>query len=62
MNQKLNLIDKITKALPQLQCKKCEYKECQSYAKAIVNKNESLDKCSDPINLDKLFIKDFFSV
>ncbi len=45
MNQKLNLIDKITKALPQLQCKKCEYKDCQSYAKAIVNKNESLDKC-----------------
>ena len=40
-----DLKDIILEALPQLQCKKCEYKDCESYAEAIVNKNESLNKC-----------------
>ena len=45
MSEKLNLVDKITEALPQLQCKKCEYDDCKSYATAIVEKNEHLNKC-----------------
>tara|TARA_B100001564_G_scaffold359867_1_gene383498 strand:+ start:844 stop:1461 length:618 start_codon:yes stop_codon:yes gene_type:complete len=35
----------LLKALPQLQCKKCTYKDCESYADSIINQNESLDKC-----------------
>ena len=37
--------NKLLKALPQLQCKKCTYKDCESYAESIINQNESLDKC-----------------
>jgi len=40
-----SLKNKILEALPQLQCKKCEYKDCDAYAEAIIDKNESLDKC-----------------
>ena len=39
------LIEKVLKALPQLQCKKCTYKDCLSYAKAVVEDNEDLNKC-----------------
>ena len=38
-----DLKDIILEALPQLQCKKCEYKDCEAYAEAIVNNNESLN-------------------
>ena len=39
------LINKVLTALPQLQCKKCTYKDCLSYAKAVVEDNEDLNKC-----------------
>ena len=45
MNSKLKLINKITSALPQLQCKKCGYEDCISYASAVVNQKEDLNKC-----------------
>ena len=45
MNSKLKLINKITSALPQLQCKKCGYEDCVSYASAVVNQKEDLNKC-----------------
>ena len=45
MNSKLKLINKITSALPQLQCKKCGYEDCISYASAVVNQKEALNKC-----------------
>ena len=32
-----DLKDIILEALPQLQCKKCEYKDCEAYAEAIIN-------------------------
>ena len=38
-----DLKDIILEALPQLQCKKCEYKDCEAYAEAIINNNESFD-------------------
>ena len=41
------LINKITEALPQLQCKKCEYQDCKSYASSIIEKKEKTNKC-DP--------------
>ena len=44
-NTKDNLINTIHKALPQLQCKKCTYDDCKSYAVAIVKNNEAVDKC-----------------
>ena len=40
-----DLKNRLLEALPQLQCKKCEYKDCEAYAEAIANKNESLNKC-----------------
>ena len=40
-----DLKNQLLNALPQLQCKKCQYKDCESYVDAIVEKNESLDKC-----------------
>ena len=40
-----DLKNRLLEALPQLQCKKCEYKDCEEYAVAIANKNESLNKC-----------------
>ncbi len=42
-----NLINKITEVLPQLQCKKCEYQDCKSYASSIIDENEKTNKC-DP--------------
>jgi electron transport complex protein RnfB len=39
------LTNKVLTALPQLQCKKCTYKDCLSYAKAVVEDNEDLNKC-----------------
>ena len=42
-----NLINKITEVLPQLQCKKCEYQDCKSYASSIIDKKEKTNKC-DP--------------
>ncbi len=39
------LINTIIEALPQLQCKKCEYPDCASYASSIVEKNEKTNKC-----------------
>lgn len=45
MIHKLSFIEKITEALPQLQCKKCGYDDCKSYASAVVNQNEKLNKC-----------------
>jgi electron transport complex protein RnfB len=39
------LINKVLTVLPQLQCKKRTYKDCLSYAKAVVEDNEDLNKC-----------------
>jgi len=46
MSLKRILVD----ALPQLQCRKCTYKDCESYADAIINQNEALDKCEPGSN------------
>ncbi len=39
------LVNQIIEVLPQLQCKKCEYPDCKSYAQSIINKKEKTDKC-----------------
>jgi electron transport complex protein RnfB len=44
MNDK-QLVNQIIEVLPQLQCKKCEYPDCKSYAQSIINKKEKTDKC-----------------
>ena len=44
MNDK-ELVNQIIEVLPQLQCKKCEYHDCKSYAQSIINKKEKTDKC-----------------
>ncbi len=53
MNSKLKLIDKISSALPQLQCKKCGYEDCISYASAVVNQKEDLNKCEPGLQKTK---------
>jgi len=40
-----DLKNRLLEALPQLQCKKCEYKDCEAYADAIIDNNENLDRC-----------------
>lgn len=40
-----DLKNRILEALPQLQCKKCEYKDCEAYADAIIDNNENVDRC-----------------
>ena len=40
-----DLKNRLLEALPQLQCKKCEYKDCEAYANAIIDNNENLDRC-----------------
>ena len=45
MSDNTLLVEKILTALPQLQCKKCTYEDCLSYAKAVVEDNEDLNKC-----------------
>ena len=44
MNHK-SLQEQIIEALPQLQCKKCEYPDCKSYAVSLIEKNEKTNKC-----------------
>jgi len=39
------LIDLIDSKLPQTQCKRCNYKDCKSYAKALVDKKAEINKC-----------------
>ena len=39
------LLNKIIEVLPQLQCKKCEYPDCRSYAKSIIDEKEKTNKC-----------------
>ncbi len=44
MNYK-SLQNQIIEALRQLQCKKCEYPDCKSYAISLIEKNEKTNKC-----------------
>ena len=44
MNDK-SLVDQIIEVLPQLQCKKCEYPDCRSYAQSLIEKKEKTNKC-----------------
>ena len=39
------IINQINNELPQSQCAQCGYSGCYPYAKAIVNKNEKINKC-----------------
>ena len=43
MNYK-SIQNQIIEALPQLQCKKCEYPDCKSYAISLIEKNEKTRK------------------
>ena len=45
MKKEITKLEKIINALPQLQCKKCTYDDCESYAQAILHSNESINKC-----------------
>jgi len=39
------LVDKIDAVLPQTQCRECDYDGCRPYAEAIVQNNESINRC-----------------
>jgi electron transport complex protein RnfB len=45
MNYAKTIIEQIDAVLPQTQCTLCHYSGCQPYAEAIVNNNESIDRC-----------------
>ena len=53
--------NRLLRALPQLQCKKCTYKDCESYAESIINKNESLDKCEPGSKLTQNQLSDIMN-
>ncbi len=60
MNSK---IDEIENLLPQTQCGQCDYAGCRPYAEAIVQKNETINRCPPGgiktlISLGKLLQKD----
>ena len=60
MNRK-SLQDQIIEALPQLQCKKCEYPDCKSYAASLVEKNEKTNKCEPGGSETEVNIKSILS-
>ncbi|MGP1944615.1 MAG: electron transport complex subunit RsxC [Arsenophonus sp. ET-LJ4-MAG3] len=39
------IIEEIDNILPQNQCGKCDYLDCRKYAEAIVNNNQTINKC-----------------
>ena len=57
MKKEINKLEKIIEALPQLQCKKCTYDDCESYAQAILFSNESINKCEPGANQTKNILK-----
>ena len=57
MKKEINKLEKIIDALPQLQCKKCTYDDCESYARAIVYSNESINKCEPGANQTESILK-----
>ena len=60
MNNK-SLQDQIIEALPQLQCKKCEYPDCKSYASSLIEKNEKTNKCEPGGTKTEAHIKSILS-
>ncbi len=60
MNHK-SLEDRIVEALPQLQCKKCEYPDCKSYAASLIEKNEKTNKCEPGGSETEVHIKSILS-
>ena len=57
MKKEINKLEKIINALPQLQCKKCTYDDCESYAQAILHSNESINKCEPGANQTRNILK-----
>lgn len=45
MKEKTDLTKRIESTLAQTQCQLCEYDDCRAYAEAVVNDNESIDRC-----------------
>lgn len=39
------LVEALDRALPQTQCRQCSYADCRSYAAAIAQSGESIDRC-----------------
>lgn len=44
-NEKEDIIERLEKSLPGFNCGSCGYISCNSYAKAIVNEKENINKC-----------------
>ena len=45
MSNNDKLVADIVNILPQLQCKKCKYQDCKSYAEAVIFDKEDVNKC-----------------
>ena len=50
-------LKKLIEALPQLQCKKCQYDDCKTYAEAIFKNGEDIDKCEPGASPTKINLK-----
>tara|TARA_B100000927_G_scaffold136839_1_gene110445 strand:- start:1423 stop:2025 length:603 start_codon:yes stop_codon:yes gene_type:complete len=60
MKKNINNLNKILQALPQLQCKKCTYDDCESYARAVLDQTETLDKCEPGAQVTKIHLQNIF--
>ena len=58
MIDKLKKIDSIIEILPQLQCRKCTYDDCKSYATAIIENDEETNKCEPGSEMTMKLIDD----
>ena len=58
MTDNIKKINTILDILPQMQCKKCKYDDCESYARAIVEDGEETDRCEPGSESTRILIED----
>ena len=58
MTDNIKKINAILDILPQMQCKKCKYDDCESYSRAIVEDGEETDRCEPGSESTRILIED----
>lgn len=58
MTDNIKKINAILDILPQMQCKKCKYDDCESYSRAIVEDGEETDRCEPGSDSTRILIED----
>ena len=62
MTDNIKKINAILDILPQMQCKKCKYDDCESYSRAIVEDGEETDRCEPGSESTRILIEDIKKV